>query len=125
VTGWADLERDLLILACAVSAGVHAALAPAHLEQGAPAGLPFGAAAALLAGLAVVLTRDPSTGTAAAAAVAFAGMLAAYGLAVTSGLPLVHADPEPVTGLGLFTKAVEACGLVAAVRLIRPRGALA
>jgi hypothetical protein len=125
VTGAAAIERDLLVVACAISAGVHAALVRGHLEEGAAAGAAFAGSAILLAGLAAVLTLSTSPAALAATAAVLAGLLAAYVLALTSGIPLVHPAPEPVTGLGLFTKAVEACGLVAAVRLIRPRGALA
>jgi hypothetical protein len=125
VTGRADVQRDLLITACAVSAGIHAALAPAHLEESAAAGVAFAGSALVLAGLAAALTRSTAAATLAATAAVLAGLLGAYAVSLTSGIPLVHPEPEPVTGLGLFTKAVEACGLVAAVRLIRPRGALA
>jgi hypothetical protein len=125
VTGLATIERDLLIVACAVSAGIHLALVPHHLEEGAAAGTAFAGSALVLAGLAVVLTRSPSPKLLAVTAAVLAGLLAAYALAFTSGIPLVHSDPEPVTGLGLFTKAVEALGLAAALRLLRPRGAFA
>jgi hypothetical protein len=125
VTGRTDVARDLVVVACAISAGVHGALVPVHLDESAAAGAAFAAAAVLLAGLAAALTRFPSPATVAATAAVLTGLLAAYVLAVTSGIALVHPGPEPVTGLALFTKAVEASGLVAAVRLIRPRGALA
>ena len=35
------IERDVLIVTCAVSAGIHAALVPEHLTVGTPAGLGF------------------------------------------------------------------------------------
>ena len=37
-----------------------------------------------------------------------------YALAITTGLPVLHPDPEPVDGLALATKAIEAAGLLAA-----------
>jgi hypothetical protein len=40
-------------------------------------------------------------------------------LAITTGLPLLHPDPEPVDGLALATKAIEAVGLLTATRLLR------
>ena len=43
-------------------------------------------------------------------------------LAITTGLPLLHPEVEPVTGLALATKAIEAAALLAAVRLLRPKG---
>ena len=125
MTGRGDVQRDLVITACAVSAGIHAALVPAHLAESAAAGSAFAASAAVLAGLAVVLTRQPTPAALAVAAGTFAALLVAYALAVTTGLPVLHPEPEPVDGLALFTKAVELTGLAAATDLLRPRGALA
>ena len=127
MTSPADLERDVLVLACAVSAGIHAALVPDHLAEGTGAGLGFLAAAVGLAGLAVALTRRPrSTWALAAAGVLLAGLLVSYVLAITSGVPVLHPEPEPVDGLALFTKGVELAGLLAATHLfLRERPALA
>jgi hypothetical protein len=127
----AEIERDLVIVACAVSAGIHAALTPAHLAEGAAAGVGFAAAAGVLAALVLAISRRPSARAVSAAAVVLAGLIASYVLAVTTGLPLLHPQPEPVDGLALFTKAVEAVGLLAAAHLLlpsptsRPRGVLA
>ncbi len=55
------LRRDVVILGCAVSAGIHGALAPAHFAEGAGAGLGFVASTILLAGLAVFLTVRPAS----------------------------------------------------------------
>jgi hypothetical protein len=122
----AELKVDVVILACAISAGIHGALAPDHFSEGAGAGLGFGASAVALAGVAVWLTARPASRLAlAAAAGVFVGLLASYALAVTSGLPLLHPEPEPVDGLALATKAIEALGLVAASSLFwRPAAAL-
>jgi hypothetical protein len=122
----AELKGDVVILACAVSAGIHGALAPAHFDEGAGAGAGFVASAVALAGVAVWLTARPASRVALAAAVAvFVGLLASYALAVTSGLPLLHPEPEPVDGLALATKAIEALGLAAASSLLwRPLAAL-
>jgi hypothetical protein len=46
------------------------------------------------------------------------GLLASYAVAVTSGLPVLHPDPEPLDGLALTTKAVEIVGLLAASSLL-------
>ena len=105
---WRDLRNDLVVLACAVSAGIHGALAPAHFEERQGRGAGFVVAAVLLAVLAVELTRRPGSRSALAAAVAvFVGLLASYGLAVTTGVPLLHPEAEPVEGLALATKAIE------------------
>ena len=123
MTGRADVLRDLLIATCAVSAGIHGALVPAHLAEGAAAGSAFAASTALLAGLAVALTRRPTHVAVGGAGVVFGALLVAYALAVTNGLPILHPEPEPVEGLALFTKAVELTGLVAATDLLRLKGA--
>ncbi len=110
------MTRDLVIVACAISAGIHAALAPEHFRESAAAGVGFLASAVILAAVAAALTRRPGSAfLLGAAAATFAGLLGSYALAVTTGLPLLHPEPEPVTGLALFTKGVEAGGLFAAV----------
>jgi hypothetical protein len=112
------MRRDLVILACAISAGIHGALAPGHFAEGLGAGLGFAAAVALLVAtaLAVRLWPDSPLVTFGGAAV-FAGLLVSYALATTTGLPVLHPEPEPVDGLGLTAKAVELVGLLALVRL--------
>jgi hypothetical protein len=133
----AAIDRDLVIIACAISAGIHAALAPNHLAAGVAAGVGFAAAAALLAGLAFILTQVASPRALGGAAALFGGLIVSYGLAITTGVPLLHPHPEPVDGLALFTKAVEVTGLLAsadllwrrqaaaALPLLRPKGTLA
>jgi hypothetical protein len=117
----APLERDLVILACAISAGIHAALVPHHLADGGAAATGFGAAAVLLAVVAVALTRRVGSAALIAAASLTAGLIASYGLAVTTGVPLLHPDPEPIDGLAIFTKAVELVALAAAAHLLGRR----
>ena len=113
--------RDLLIVTCAVSAGVHAALAPEHLDETIAAGSGFIVATVLLAALAVALSVRPiGRFTLAAAALTFVGLLVSYALAVTSGMPVLMPEPEPVEGLALATKAVEVAGIVAASSLLAP-----
>jgi len=119
VIALAELERDVLVAACAVSAGIHGALTPSHLTEGAGTAAGFLGAAALLGGLAVVLARRPSTTALLAAVAVLGGLLASYALAITSGIPLLHPQPEPVDGLALATKTVELVGLVAGVQLLR------
>jgi hypothetical protein len=108
-----------VVLCCAISAGIHAALVPEHFEEGTGAGLGFILATVLLAALAVGLTRRPTQAAFLAAVAAFSGQILAYALAVTTGLPLLHPEPEAVDPLALFTKAVEGVGLVAAIALLR------
>jgi len=114
----AVLERDVVILACAISAGIHGALVPSKLEEGNAATGGFAASAVLLGALAVALTRSSQPLLVAAAATVFLGLLVSYALAITTGVPLLHPHPEPVDGLAVFTKAVELVGLLAAVALL-------
>ena len=115
----AELKGDVVILACAISAGIHGALAPGHFSEGVGAGMGFAASTVALAGVAVWLTARPTSELAlATAAAVLLGLLAAYALAVTTGLPLLHPEGEPVDGLALATKAVEVVGLAAAGSLL-------
>lgn len=133
-----DTSLRLVILACAVSAGIHGALTPEHLAEGIGAGLGFLAATALLAALAVAMSLSPtSRATVAAAGAVLAGLIVSYGLAATTGMPVLHPEPEPVEGLAIVTKLVEAIGLLGAgyvladtarvvvPRTHRPKGTLA
>ncbi len=120
-----ELRRDIAILACAISAGLHGALVPDHFDEGTGAGLGFAAATVLLAALVVALTLRPASALPLTGAAAlFAGLLVSYALATTTGVPVLHPDPEPVDGLALATKAIEAIGLLAALDILR-RGRLA
>jgi hypothetical protein len=120
-----ELRRDVVILACAISAGIHGAVVPSHFDESMGAGLGFAAATVVLAALALTLTLRPAHALVlTGAAAVFAGLLVSYALAATTGLPVLHPDPEPVDGLAVATKAIEAIGLVAALHLLR-RGRLA
>jgi hypothetical protein len=115
----AGLRVDIIILTCAVSAGIHAALVPDHFGEGTGAGIGFVVATVLLALLAVILTRHPSQLALLATTFVFAGLIVSYALMLTTGVPVLHPDVEAVDGLALFTKAVEALGLITAASLIR------
>ncbi len=112
-----SVGHDVVVLTCAITAGIHAALVPAH-------GGSFVVATVALALVVLALSLRPGRSLPLAAAAALlAGLIASYVLAVTTGLPLVHPDPEPVDGLALATKAIEAVGLAAALALLtRPKG---
>ena len=121
-----SLRRDVVIVACAASAGVHGALAPTHFAEGAAAGTGFVAATIVLALLAAVATRYPHAELPLAlAALTLGGLIASYALAATTGLPLLHPEPEPVSGLAVVTKAIEAAGLVAGSSLLWRRTSVA
>jgi hypothetical protein len=85
----AVLERDAVIVACAISAGIHAALTPDHFAEGSGAGLGFLGATVLLALLVVTLTRQPTAAASLGAVAVLAGLIGSYVLAITSGLPLI------------------------------------
>lgn len=97
-----------LMGAIAFSAGVHAGLVPAHLDDSALLPMSFAASAVLLSGVAVALALEPGNiWPPRAAAALFAGQLVAY-LVFTQNL----LDP-----IGVTTKLVEAAGIVLALSM--------
>jgi hypothetical protein len=115
----AGLRTDLVIITCAISAGIHGALVGDHFQEGTGAGLGFVAATVLLGFFAVVLTRRPSQLALGATAAVFAALIISYALVLTTGFPVLHPEHEAVDGLALFTKTIEAVGLVLATSLLR------
>lgn len=117
----AETSRLLLVLALASSAGVHAALAPAHAGKTALLGVLFALSALALLGVALRVDRAPGPVAPAAAAGLLGSLLAAYALTRLVALPpLTHA--EPVEAIGAIAKLAEAAGLVLALRLCTPAG---
>jgi hypothetical protein len=112
-------RTNLVILTCAISAGIHGALVRDHFQEGRGAGHGFAVATVVLAVLAVVLTRKPTQLALVATATVFAGLIASYALVLTTGFPVLHPEAEAVDALALFTKAIEAIGLVLAASLLR------
>lgn len=113
------LRLDAVIVTCAISAGIHAALAPEHFREATAAGAGFVVATILLAAIAVHLTVRPGDRPVlAATALVFVGLIVSYALAITTGVPVLHPDVEPVDGLALFTKAIEVAGLAASLSLL-------
>lgn len=115
-----DRERTMLVVAGAVALGVHAGLAPDHLEEWAPLGASFIAAAVVAAGGVSVLAvgRDHSGPAAAALALLFGVLVVGYIATRVAALPPLDPEREPLDSLGVVTTAVEAAGLVAAIRLV-------
>jgi drug/metabolite transporter (DMT)-like permease len=113
----------LVVGVCAVSAGVHAALVPEHLQEAPPLGVSFAVASVLLllAG-AVVVMRPDDQRAARVTALLLAGLIASWAVSGISGIPLLQPQPESVDGVGLITKLVEALGLGFAMVLIQPVG---
>ena len=102
----AELRTNVVVLACATSAGIHGALVPEHFREGRGAGTGFVVATAVLGVLAVVLTRSRSHLALAATTAVLIGLIAGYALAVTTGIPVLQPDVEAVDPLALVTKAV-------------------
>jgi hypothetical protein len=119
--------RHAVVLVCAASAGVHAALVPDHLREGGPRlGGAFVLSAVLTALAAVALRRPQQTprqaraakATCLATGVMLLGTAAAYVLSRTSGLPFLIPDPEELDPIGAVTSAAEVLGGLASLFLM-------
>ena len=122
MSGVGDLRRDLVILTCAISAGIHAALVPEHLGESAAAGGGFLAAAVALAFAAILIARNgASVLYPAAAASILGGLIVSYVFATTTGVPILQPEPEAVDSLALVTKAIELAGIAAAASVVLGR----
>jgi hypothetical protein len=105
-------SRTVVLAACGVSAGVHVALGPSHLEESRTLGVAFLLGALLVTCAAAAIAFRPDTQwPAAVAAASFAALLVSY----------VVFQHEPPDALAAITKVVEATGLVFALRLVRLR----
>jgi hypothetical protein len=114
--------RNFLVLVGAVSAGVHAGLAPEHLHEWPPLGAAFIAAAAGLAAAAGAVTLRPaSSWPPRLLGALLASVAVAYALTRLTALPPLDPMREPLDLLGVCTTALEAAGLVVAMQLGRPR----
>jgi hypothetical protein len=116
---FAELRIDVVILVCAISAGIHAALAPAHFDEGAGAGIGFVVATIALAACAVALTKKPSERALYATGAVLFGLIVSYVLAITTGVPVLHPEVEEVEALAVCTKVIEAVGLLLVSRRMR------
>lgn len=113
----------LLVSACAASAGAHAGLVPAHLSSEPRLGVAFVIAVVLLVVAAIgVATRPWDRRIAGTAGLLLAGLMLAYVLSRTTGLPVLDPEPETLDVVGIATTAIEALGFLVACRLIHPVG---
>jgi hypothetical protein len=113
--------RDGLIVCCAISAGVHAALVPEHLRESVVTGAGFvGATLALVVAIAGLTARPESRAVTSFVCLVLLGLLLSYAAAATSGIPIVHPDVDPIDSVGVLTKAVELLALWLAFGLRRP-----
>jgi hypothetical protein len=114
-------RHDGLIVCCAISAGVHAALVPEHMRESVVTGAGFVVSTVALVAAVVGLTVRPESRTVTSfSALALLGMVVAYVVASSSGIPVLHPDVDPVDTLGVSTKAVEVLGLGLAASLRVP-----
>ena len=111
-------RRDGLIVCCAISAGVHAALVPEHMRESVVTGAGFIAATGALAVLVVGLAARPeSRAVTSFAVLVLFGLLVSYAVASTRGIPILHPDVDPIDTVGALTKGVEVLGLGLALGL--------
>lgn len=110
-------DASLVLAACAISAGAHAALVPSHMEHDPQLGLGFAVAVGMLLTVGVAVVLSTTARAAKAAALVFAALIASYAAATTVGLPVLSVKGEPVDGVALVTKLVETVGLVFALKL--------
>ena len=118
-----DVADKIVVGACAISAGAHAALVPEHLREAPQLGVAFVVAVGLLVAAAVALAiRPDSLRAARGAALLLAGLIAFYAASRSTGIPLLEPHAESLDAVGVTTKLVEGVGLVFALRLSRSVG---
>lgn len=120
-TGPATALWPLALVASAAAAGVHAAMAPAHLREQTVLGLFFAAAAlAQLAWTALALGTRPRRGLLVAGAVGNTALVALWALTRTVGLPLgLLPAPEAVGAWDLAALVWELVVVGACLALLR------
>jgi 4-amino-4-deoxy-L-arabinose transferase-like glycosyltransferase len=120
----APLELLCLIAAGAVSAGVHAAIAPAHLHEWLPLGASFFAVAALLAAIVAALAMRPfEVRLVGALGALLAAVAAAYLATRLTAIPPLDPEREPFDSLGVGTSLIEVLGAAVAIHITRPKRA--
>jgi hypothetical protein len=118
------VAANAVVLACAVSAGVHAGLVPEHLREEPALGVAFIVAAALLAATAIGVSARPASVAAGwGAAALLAGLIVSYAASRSTGIPLLQPEREAVDAVGIVTNLVEVAGLAAALSLTQVAGA--
>ena len=92
------LSRNVVLVACAASAGVHAGLVPSHLDENVWLGIAFAGSVGLLLALIVSLWHagDPRRRAASVAAV-LAALIVAYSLSRTIGLAPLESTSSRLT----------------------------
>ena len=116
----------VVALACAASAGAHAGLVPAHLQEEPPLGVAFLVAVVLLlSALIAVSLRPTDRRVLAGAALLLFGLALAYLATRTTGIPVLDPEREAVDAVGVLTTSVEIAGVAFALWLMQPLGRVA
>ena len=111
--------RFYIVLVCAASAGVHAALVSDHLRESRALGLAFALCAGFLALGALVLRQSLHDSWAPRTAGILLGLTdLAYAMSRTTGIPWLIHHPEQLDALGLATSAAEVIAALSATLLI-------
>jgi hypothetical protein len=113
----------VVVLACAASAGAHAGLVPAHLQEEPRLGVAFVVAVVLLlSALVAVSLRPTDRRILAGAALLLSGLAIAYLATRTIGIPVLDPEREAVDAVGVLTTSVEIAGVAFALWLTQPLG---
>lgn len=116
----------VVVLACAASAGAHAGLVPAHLQEEPRLGVAFVAAVLLLLSAVVAVSLRPTDRRVlAVAALVLLGLALAYLATRTTGIPWLDPEREGVDTVGVIATLIETAGAVLALWLTQPLGRVA
>jgi hypothetical protein len=116
----------VVVLACAASAGAHAGLVPAHLQEEPRLGVAFLVAVVLLlSALVAVSLRPTDRRILAGAAVLLSALAIAYLATRTVGIPVLDPEREAVDAVGVLATSVEIAGVTFALWLTQPLGRVA
>jgi hypothetical protein len=113
----------VVALACAASAGAHAGLVPAHLQEEPRLGVAFVVAVvSLLSAIVAVSLRPTDRRVLAGAGVLLCGLALAYLATRTTGIPVLDPEREAVDLVGVLTTSIEIAGVAFALWLTQPLG---
>ena len=113
----------VVVWACAASAGAHAGLVPAHLQEEPRLGMAFlVAVVSLLSAILAVSLRPTDRRVLAGAGLLLCALALAYLATRTTGIPVLDPEREAVDLVGALTTSIEIAGVAFALRLTQPLG---
>ena len=116
-------SSTVVALACAASAGAHAGLVPAHVQDEPRLGMAFVVAVVLLvSALIAVSLRPTDRRVLAGAALLLLGLALAYLATRTIGIPVLDPERETVDLVGVLTTTSEIAGVAFALWLTQSLG---